>query len=160
MDDKKTIFNYLTQVLVIFGFSMLVLNIFCLAFGSSAQGFAAIFELGSQGISVKIVFQFLAVSVLIAGARLLFFTDLWIKKMPIWLRTVCMLTVVIFVIAAFIIIFHWFPIDAWQPWCMFFICFGLSFLGSYFVMALKEKSENKQLEEALCRLKENEVKTR
>ena len=119
MEEKKTIFGYLAQVMFIFGFSMLILNIFCLAFGNSAKEISVIFELGNQGIPVKIVFQFLAVSALIAGARILFFTDLIIKKMPIWLRTICMLIVVVVVIASFIILFHWFPVNSWQPWVMF-----------------------------------------
>jgi len=100
--------------------------------------------------------MFLVVSFLIAGAKMLFFTDIIIKKMAIWLRTVCMLTVVVVIISLFSIIFHWFPVNMWQPWFMFFVCFGMCFLGSHLVMSLKEKVENKQLEEALHRLKEKE----
>jgi hypothetical protein len=114
------------------------------------------FELGSQGVPLKTTFQLLCVSLLVIGLRIIFFTDMLIKKMPIWLRTICMLVSVVIVIAAFITMFHWFPVDMWQPWVMFFVCFGISFLGSYFVMVLKEKAENRQMEEALQRLKEKE----
>ncbi len=158
MDEKKTVFNYLAQVMIVFGFAMLVMNFFCLFFGNSARNFSSMFELGNQGVPVKTAFQFLMVSVLIIGLRIIFFTDMLIKKMPIWLRTICMLVSVVIMIAAFIIVFHWFPVDMWQPWAMFFICFGLSFLGSYFVMTIKEKVENRQMEEALRRLKEEEKK--
>ena len=116
------------------------------------------FELGNQGIPTKIVFQFFCISVLIVGVRFIFFTDTIIKKMPIWLRTICMLTAIVIIIAAFVILFHWFPADMWQPWAMFFICFGISFLGSYFVMVIREKVENKRMNEALQRLKEKEEK--
>lgn len=156
MEKKKTAFDYLAQVLIVFGFGMLMLNIFCLAFGNSARNFSAMFELGNQGIPVAIAFQFLCVSVLIVGARFIFFTDVFIKKMPVWLRTVCMLTTAVVIIAAFVIIFHWFPANMWQPWAMFFICFGISFLGSYLVTAIKEKTENRRMEEALQRLKRKE----
>lgn len=158
MEEKKNIFSFLTEVMLIFGFTILVLNIFCIFLGNSAKGFSAMFELGNQGVPAQIAFQFLGISFLIAGARMLFFTDAIIKKMAIWLRTVCMLTVVVVIISLFSIIFHWFPINMWQPWFMFFVCFGMSFLGSYLVMSLKEKIENKQLEEALHRLKEKERK--
>jgi len=158
MDEKKTIFNYLAQVMIVFGFAMLVMNIFCLVFGNSAKDFSSMFELGNQGVPVKIAFQFLIVSVLIIGLRIIFFTDMLIKKMPIWLRTACILVSVVILIAAFIIAFHWFPVDMWQSWAMFFICFGISFLGSYFTMTIKEKVENRQMEEALRRLKEKEKK--
>lgn len=158
MEKKKTIFDYMTQVMCIFGFTMLTLNIFSLVFGNSAKGFSTIFELGNQGISAKITFQFLCISIFITGIRFLFFTDTFIKKMPIWLRTICMLSMVIIVIIIFIIAFQWFPADMWQPWVMFFICFGICFFSSYLVMVIKEKVENKQLEEALQKLKESEGK--
>jgi len=156
MEEKKTIFDYLSQILVVFGFSMLILNIFCLAFGNSAKDFSAMFELGNQGIPVKIAFEFFCLSSFITGIRFVFFTDIWIKKMPVWARTICMLVLVLIVIVAFIIIFGWFPIDMWQPWAMFFLCFGISFTGSYFVMMIKEKVENRKMKEALERLKEKE----
>lgn len=159
MDEKKTIFNYLAQVMIVFGFAMLVMNIFCLVFGDSAKDFSSMFELGNQGVPAKTAFQFLLISVLIIGLRIIFFTDVLIKKMPIWLRTICILVSVVIIIAAFIIVFHWFPVDMWLPWVMFFICFGISFLGSCFIMAIKEKAENRQMEEALRRLKDKEEKT-
>ena len=135
---------------------MLLLNIFCIAFGDSAKDFSSIFELGSRGISVKTSFQYLGVSALIVGVNFLFFTDRIIKNMAIWLRTICTVGIVILIITVFIILFKWFPINMWQPWVMFILCFGFSFLGSYLVTLLKEKTENKKLEEALKRLKEKE----
>ena len=92
MEPKKTIFDYLSQVLVIFGFTILVINIFCYIFGNSAKDFSSMFALGNQGIPLAVVFEFLCVSALIAGVRFVFFTDVLIRKMPLWLRMVCMLT--------------------------------------------------------------------
>lgn len=156
MDRKETIFHYLAQVLIVFGFAMLMLNIFCLVFGNSAKGFSSMFALGDQGVPAGIAFQFLLISALTIGLRLIFFTDMLIHKMPIWLRTVCMLICVVIMIAGFIAGFRWFPVDMWQPWAMFFVCFGVSFLGSCLVMAAKEKAENRQMEQALRRLHEKE----
>ena len=154
MEKKNTIFDYLAQILIVFGFTMLTMNILCLVVGNLAQGISAMFELGSQGIPAGIAFQFLFISFFIVSTKFLFFTDIFIKKMPIWLRTICMLALAILIIAAFIILFHWFPIHMWQPWLMFFLCFALSFLGSLAVMVIKEKAENKQMADALQRLKE------
>ena len=58
MEENKTIFDYLAQVLIVFGFTMLTISIFCLAFGESAKEFSAMFALGSKGIPVEIAFQF------------------------------------------------------------------------------------------------------
>lgn len=156
MEEKRTVFDYLAQVLIIFGFAMLTMNIFCLAFGNSAKEFSTMFELGNRGIPTQTAFQFLCVSVLIAGARFVFFTDIIIKKMLVGSRTICMLTAIIITIAAFVIAFDWFPVNMWQPWAMFFICFGISFLGSYFMTIIRERIENRQMDEALQRLKEKE----
>lgn len=156
MEEKKTIFDYLAQVLTIFGFAMLIMNIFCLMFGESAKDFSALFALGAQGLPAEIAFQFLGIAALTVGLRFVFFTDALIKRMSIWLRTVCMLTAVIGVIAIFVAAFHWFPVNQWIPWAMFLACFGISFLGSYSVTVLRERFENKRMEEALRRLKEKE----
>ena len=160
MEEKRTIFDYLAQVMIIFGFTMLILDIFCLAFGDSARDISALFALGAQGIPISVSFQFLGVAALLTGARYVFFTDGIIKKMPVWLRCVCMLSFAVLIIAAFIILFHWFPVGMWQPWAMFFLCFGLSFLGSCLFVTLKEKAENRRMEEALRRLKEREENTK
>jgi len=156
VEERKTIFDYLAQIMIVFGFSMLVLNIFCLLFGDSAKDFSAMFELGKQGVPVKIAFQYLCLSAAVAGIRFLFFTDVWIKKIPIWLRTIGMLASVLILIIAFILLFDWFPVDMWQPWAMFFLCFGISFVGSCLVMMAKERAENRKMNEALERLKEKE----
>lgn len=158
MEEKRNIFDYMGQVFIVFGFAMLVLNVFCLVFGESAKDFSAMFELGNGGIPAGIAFQFFCVSAFIVGIRFVFFTDIFIKKMPIWLRTICMLAAVVIIIAAFVIAFGWFPVNMWQPWAMFFICFGISFAVSYQVMIIKEKAENRKMEEALKRLREGEEK--
>ena len=95
MEDRKTIFDYLAQVLMIFGFAMLTLNIFCVAFGDAARDISAMFALGNRGVPTEIAFQFLCISALVTAIRFLFFTDTFIKQMSLWLRTVCMLTAVI-----------------------------------------------------------------
>ena len=71
-----------------------------------------------------------------------------------------MLITVVIINLTFIIMFKWFPVRQWQPWAMFFICFGISFAGSWLVMITKEKTENKKMEEALRRLKETEDNTK
>ncbi len=158
MEERGTVFDYLAQVLIIFGFAMLMLNVFCILFGDSAREVSTMYALGGDGVPTEVAFQFLAVSFFVVGARFLFFTDWLIKEMAIWLRTVCMLSTVIVIIAIFATLFGWIPKNMWQAWAMFLVCFGVSFVGSCFVMTVKEKVENKRMEEALRRLKEGEEK--
>ena len=85
MEERKTVFDFLAQVLILFGLTIAILNVFSLLFGESAKDLSAMFALGNQGLPTEICFQFLAVSFLIAGIRILFFTDMLIKNMAIWL---------------------------------------------------------------------------
>lgn len=151
---RKTVFDYLSLVMMHFGVSMLVINIFCVLFGDNAKEFSTLFELGGAGISVKTALEFFALNMLIIAARFVFFTDLIFKKFPLVCRTVCLVTAVIALTGVFIAVFGWFPINSPIAWAMFFVCFVISFLASWFVTSLKEKAENKKLAEALERLKE------
>ena len=154
MERRKTIFDFLAQVLCIFGFTMLLLSLFCLLFGASARGYSSIFALGAEGIPIAVAWEYLLLSVCIAGARYLFFTDRIIRQMALWLRTALMLGTVLLLLVLFILAFDWFPVNHWRPWALFLLCFGLSFVGSLLVMALKERLENRQLEAALRRMQE------
>lgn len=153
MEEKKTIFDYIGQVFLTFGITIGILNIFCLLFGDTAKEISTIFSLGSEGLSVRTTFQFFLVSLCIVLAKFIFFTDVFIKKMSIAMRTVCMVSTVLIVLAVFIRICGWFPVNMWQPWLMFFLCFGISFAISMGVTIFKERIENRKMEEALDRLK-------
>ena len=157
--EKKTIIDYIGQVFLIYGITIVILNIFCLLVGEDAQSVSTMFAIGNAGLSVSTMLQFLGVSICIVAARFLFFTDVIIKNMPIVVRTICMVTVVIAIIATFIVLFGWFPVNMWLPWLMFLLCFGISFLISMVVVCLKERIENRKMEEALVRLKQEEDKS-
>ena len=38
MEERKTVFDYMGQILMIFGFTILILLVFSLLFGESAKG--------------------------------------------------------------------------------------------------------------------------
>ncbi len=154
MEEKKTIFDYVEMVFTTFGFTIVILTLLCFLFGEDAKEISSIFSLGKEGLSIAIMTQYLMVSVLIVALRFLFFTDVVIKNMSVTVRTLCMLLSVIGIIVFFIIRFGWFPIDMWIPWFMFIACFGICFVVSTMIAILKERTENKKMEEALTRLKQ------
>lgn len=156
MRKKGTIFDYVGLVFKVFGFSILWLNLFCLLFGETAKEISTMFAFGNAGLSVETMLEFFLVSVITVVLQILFFTDMVIKKMPLAVRTVCMFASEIAVLALFIAGCGWFPVDMWLPWAMFFLCFGISAGVSVAVSILKEKSENRKMQEALQRLKEGE----
>lgn len=154
MHKKKTIFDFLSQVLLMFGITVAILNALCLIFGESAKEISSMFILGGSGISIDTMLQFFVVSVLITGARFFYFNDVIIKKVSITARTAFMLLTIIVIIAIFIYRFEWFPVNMWLPWLMFFLCFGSCFIISATIMYLKEKLDNRNMESALKEWKE------
>ena len=149
MNRKNTIFGFLNHVLVIFGITVVCLLVFVALFGEDAEGISTIFGLGNQGITIATLLQYLLLSVLITALRLLYFTDRFVKKASIALRTVLMFVSIIVVIAVFAAVFGWFPVHMWQAWLAFFVCFAVSAGISTAVSVIKEKSDNEKLQAAL-----------
>ena len=156
MEDRKTVFDFAGQVFMTFGFSIVALNLFCIVVGEYAQDVSSIYSLGKDGLSTATMMQFFGVSICITGLRFLFFTDRIIRQMSITLRTVCMLMSIIVLIVLCTAVFRWFPVDMWQAWAGFFVTFAICFVGSMFLTHQKERTENRKMEEALRRLKEQE----
>lgn len=156
MEEKKTILDYCASVFITFGFAILVLSIFCVLVGEEAWEVSSLYSMGKEGLSVATIMQFFGMSVCITLLRILFFTDSVIKKMSVTLRTICMLVCIIGLIVMCAAVFGWFPVNMWQAWAGFAVSFGLCFVGSCLVMLLKERTQNRRMEEALARLKEQE----
>ncbi len=153
MDERKTPLNYLKEVFTVFGISILILNALCLLFGEEVEGYSTMFALGKDGLTCATMLQYFLVSVCTVFLRFLFFTDTVIRKMSVIARTVCMITVEIGVIALFILVCGWFPADAWLPWVMFFISFGICFVVGMICTMINERMENRKMQEALERAK-------
>ena len=153
MQKKETIFSFVEKTFMIFGFTIAVLGILCLLFGESASAISQMFSLGADGLSVATLFNFLLLSAIISALRAVFFTDALIKNMSIPLRTVCLFAGVIAAMVCFVVRCRWFPVDSLLSWVMFFICFAVSAGLSTVISALKEKGENKRMQNALERFK-------
>lgn len=154
MDKKPTIFDYLSQVFTVFGITVVLLNIFCLLFGESAKEFSTIFSLGSAGLSVKTIFQFLLAIGITDVLRFLFMTDMLIKKMPLGVRVFFLFLAVFISIVIFIVVCNWFPTNNLATWAMFVISFAVSCTVSTLISMLNERAENRRLTEALNKYKE------
>lgn len=156
MEERKTIFGYFSQVCTLFGVMMLLMNFFCVIFGDAAKDFSTMFALGSKGLSVCTMMEFFLLSPIIVFFRFLFFTDVVIKRLSVVLRAACMVLLVLLATAVFVVLFGWFPINMWQSWMMFFLSFGICFFISTLLTAWKERVENRKMEEALKKLKQEE----
>lgn len=156
MEKNYSLLKYLSQVFMIYGITTGLLNIFCIIFGTSAHGLSTIFSLGKEGVGIETSFQFLLVAAVVVGLKLIFTTDILIKKMPIAARIIALFASVFAAMVIFIIMFDWFPADLPFAWIMFIVCFAVSCAVSTLISVLFEKQENRRLEEALKRYKEEE----
>lgn len=156
MVKKNTIFDFLTQVFVIFGVTILWLLVFCALFGEDGKAVSSIFQLGTKGIALSTVLQFLIMSVLISILRMLLFTDMVIKNWSITVRTIVMFASIIVMVAIFAGVFGWFPINMLSAWIAFLVSFAICAVVSFIVSSIKEKSDNQKLQEALERFCEGE----
>ena len=156
MDKNFSLLKFLSQVFTIYGITTVLLNIFCILFGTSAYGLSTLFSLGNAGIGVATSFQFLLAVSVIVGLRAIFMTDILIKKIPLILRIIAMFAGAFTTILIFIFLFDWFPADVPMAWIMFIVCFVISCIVSTLISVLAKKQENRRLEEALKRYKEEE----
>ena len=156
MDKNFSFLKYLSQTFMIYGIITALLNIFCVLFGSSAYEFSTIFSLGSSGIGTATSFQFfIAVSVM-SALRFIFMTDTVIKKMSLAARIIAMFSAAFAAVTAFIFLFDWFPADMPIAWIMFIVCFIVCSAVSTAISVISERRENRRLEEALKRYKEEQ----
>lgn len=154
MEKEKTIFDYLGQVFMIFGITIIILNVFCLLFGESAEAVSTMFALGSSGISVNTCLQFLLISSIVVTFRFLFFTDRIIRNMSMPLRTGAMYVAIILTILVMNLIFGWFPADMWQAWVGFILSFGACSVISTAIVFMKDRLENEKMQNALDKFKQ------
>ncbi|MDE6728418.1 MAG: hypothetical protein K2J80_10850 [Oscillospiraceae bacterium] len=156
MDKNFSVLKFLSQVFMIYGITTGLLNVFCILFGTSAHDLSTIFSLGNSGVGVATSFQFLLAVTVIVGLRSILLTDILIKKMPLAARIITMFASAFATIIIFIFAFDWFPADVPLAWIMFIVCFVISCIVSTLISVLAEKQENRRLEEALKRYKEEE----
>lgn len=154
MQERKTIFYYIYMVFAIFGFTMIVQGVFTKIFGADAQEVSSLFQLGSSGIAINTMLQFLVFSIINVVLQHIFFTDKIIKNLSHVFRTIYMVVSILTVSALFIIIFKWFPVNMWEIWLIFLVCFIICFVASTILTVIKEKLENQRLAEGLAKLKE------
>lgn len=73
MEEKKHLLHYLEQVFVIFGVSILIVEVICRIFGEEARQYSTMFELGNAGVPFHTVLEYLLSSICITALRFVFY---------------------------------------------------------------------------------------
>ncbi|NLG04397.1 MAG: hypothetical protein GX567_11315 [Clostridia bacterium] len=157
MTKEHSILDYLSQIILIWGISILSLCLFCAVFGETALEYSSIFILATSGIPISTCMQFLLMSFVIVSLRWLFFTDRLFKKLTILMRSILLFLFIIVFISIFAIIFKWFPVNELLPWLLFLICFFVYSSISVIISVYKDKSDNDKMQAALDQLKKEEA---
>lgn len=155
MEERKNILDYLEQVFVIFGVTIILISIIGCAVGEEAKEYSSMFVLGNKGIPLNTIFQYLLSSACITALRFIFFSDTLFKKMTTVKRMIGLMVSVIMLIGLFIYVFGWFPVNEVKCWIIFLVCFVICSTVSTVVSILKDRMENEKLAEGLKHLKED-----
>ena len=124
MEEKKTIFNYISQTFATYGVIVLIFILFSLFIGESAAEYSPLFALGKEGISLPILAELLLLAVMITLAQIVFVTDVLIANLSIVLRNVLLFVTV-------------------------FISYAVSMMVSVGITKLREHLENSKMQKAL-----------
>lgn len=157
MEENKTIFDYIGQFFATFGIIVTIFIVLGSAMGEEAKNISNLFSLGSEGLRLDTLLQLFVFALLLTFEEILFVTDRIIKKMPMAARILCFFVTVIITIVGFVICFAWFPIDDEKSWIGFLVSFTVCTVVAVGISLLKEKAENKKMEQALNRFKEKEL---
>lgn len=158
VEIRKHIIEIIERAFTIAGITVVILATMAGLLGESAKGFSSIFELGNQGVPVKIVFEYFAFAFIVSISQFVLFNDFWIKKWSITPRIVCMILIQIVMVGVFAYFFRWFPVNDPVCWGMFFLSFAICFVISAVVSGWKENRDNSKLEEGLKALREQAAK--
>ena len=153
MEDRKTVFEYISQLFTTFGIIVVIFIVINHFIGDEARSVSALFSLGSGGLSSAMLVQLLLLAVIITVAQNVFLSDILIKNMALILRNILFFVTVMVAIAVFVILFGWFPIGEAGAWIGFLVSFAVCTTVSAVFMRLEERAENKKMQEALNRLK-------
>lgn len=159
MEERKTVFDLIGQIFIVFGFQVICMMVFGVIFGEDAKAYSSMFALGDEGIAISTLMQYLLMAGIITIIRQIFFTDMLIKTWPVPVRTICMFVSVIVTIVVFIVAFQWFPVEKVMAWVMFLCCFVVCALGAIGISLLKEKTDNRKMQEALERMQNGKNET-
>lgn len=149
MEEKKTVFSYISQVFATYGIIVTIFTLLSLLIGEGTGAYSSLFRLGRTGLTLGTLWELLLLAAVTTFVQVLFLTDRWIKNMPILRRNVLFFALVLAVIVGMILVFHWFPANDPLAWVGFLISFVLSMGVSVLLSRLKEQAENRRMAAAL-----------
>ena len=148
MEDKKTIFNYISQLFAIYGIVIAIFVAINLIIGNEAGSVSTLFTLGSTGLSTKTLIELFVLVVIVTIDDNVFHTDLLIKNMSLIVRNILFFAVILVTIIVFAVVFGWFPLDNVLSWIGFIVSFSVCAVFSAILMRLEDGTDRERYYEA------------
>ena len=143
---KKHLWTYFMNVMFSFGlttaFSVIVIRLV----GEELKGETGMTMLGSEGIPIAFLLQFLIADMIVMALRKLFLSDLCIKNMKPSPRVMLFLVTALITMTGFILVFRWFPPTGLFVFLPGSVC---AIILNAVRMFRRENTKNKELADAL-----------
>lgn len=150
---KNTVYDFLANIMIVWGISIIVLCVFVFLFGEKEREISSVFCMGKMGISLGTLMQFLLLASEVTALRWLFLSDKLIKQLSRLYRNLFMFGGIFIIVSVEAAIFKWFPMNQAKSWILFLLSFTICSTFSICISVATDKNENRKLQEALERLK-------
>lgn len=143
---KKHLWTYFLNVMFSFGLTVAFSTIVIMLVSDEIKGETGMTMLGSEGIPIAFLLQFLIADMIVMAFRTLFLSDLFIKNMKPSLRVVLLLVTSLLTMTGFILVCGWFPPVGL---CVFIPGSVCAIIVNAVKLFRRENAKNKELADAL-----------
>ncbi len=153
-----SLFKIANRTIVTFSVFILTLSLLALFTGNVTQSISTMFQLGNKGLALSTIAQSFLISCTIAIE--IFLIENYCKDWPTVYKAGLTFFAVILTAMIFIVIFDWFPINSILGWISFLASFLLFFTVSTFIMTIKVKKEDEEIQQlfnSYQKSKENKI---
>ena len=151
MENKRTIFDFMSFVMRTFGICICFLLVLTIMANDEMIETGSIFIFGNDAISTTILLQFLLLSFITTILVFLFTSTYMIRFLSLTTRLILMPIFIILCLGIAIYFFGWFPTGFLLPWILFvvyfLICYGISVAITLCRNKKADNVLNKSLEE-------------
>ncbi len=154
MEEKKSVFAYISKIFATYGVIVTIFILFSFLIGEGTEDYSPLFRLGRTGLSLSTLLELLLLAAVVTLVQILFFTDQWIKNMPILWRNMLFFLTVLAAIVLLIVLFKWFPLSDVTAWIGFLLSFVPCMVAGILIFRLRERAENKRMQAALDKYKQ------
>lgn len=158
-EDKISIYNFVSKVLVIFCVMVFFQMVVGYLIGDEVKIYSTMYQLGREGIAYETLLQFFLFAIITTCLNIIFFLDKIMKNITAFWRTVIMLIFQLIIAVIFIYCFGWFPVDNLVAWGSFILIFAGSVVISLLVMELKSRSDSRKYDNLLMDYKNRQKRS-